>query len=387
MKDFTLWIPTKIVFGKNKIPEIGKYCAENGKKALFVYGQSSIKSNGVYDSVVKSLKDNKIEFVEYPGVKPNPLVSHARKGIEIARREKVDFILAVGGGSVIDEAKAIAAGVCYDGDVWDFYNDIAKIQAALPVLTVLTLPAAGSEMNGGTVLSDEETKKKYGFGDEHLCPKVSILDPSVTLSIPLDYTAYAVVDACIHLLEGYFTHDDTWSPVQDRYVEGLVRTIIECMSKMKVNPQDYEARATFMWAATLAWNGIGSAGLSGGSIPNHLFAHILGGHYDIAHGAALSIIVPAWMKYKCAEKAGRFAKFAENVFDIKGDDTGKKALEGIEAFKKWFVEIGSPVSFKDAGLPTDKLDELADDVVDLAAIWGVEGYSKDVIIDILKLCL
>jgi len=242
-------------------------------------------------------------------------------------------------------------------------------------------------MNGGTVLSDEETKKKYGFGDEHLCPKVSILDPSVTLSIPLDYTAYAVVDACIHLLEGYFTHDDTWSPVQDRYVEGLVRTIIECMSKMKVNPQDYEARATFMWAATLAWNGIGSAGLSGGSIPNHLFAHILGGHYDIAHGAALSIIVPAWMKYKCAEKAGRFAKFAENVFDIKGDDTGKKALEGIEAFKKWFVEIGSPVSFKDAGLPTDKLDELADDVVDLAAIWGVEGYSKDVIIDILKLCL
>jgi alcohol dehydrogenase YqhD (iron-dependent ADH family) len=175
--------------------------------------------------------------------------------------------------------------------------------------------------------------------------------------------------------------------VQDRYVEGLVRTIIECMSKIKVNPQDYDARATFMWAATLAWNGIGSAGLSGGSIPNHLFAHILGGHYDIAHGAALSIVVPAWMKHKCAEKAERFAKFAENVFDIKGNDINSKALAGIEAFKKWFIEIGSPVSFKDAGLPDDELDKLADDVVELAGIWGVKGYPREVIIEILKLCL
>ncbi|OQA20886.1 MAG: NADH-dependent butanol dehydrogenase A [Actinobacteria bacterium ADurb.Bin346] len=389
MKDFTLCIPTKIVFGKNKISEIGKYCAEYGNKALFVYGQGSIKSNGIYDIVVNSLKGKGIEFIEYPGVRPNPLVSHAKKGIEVARKEKVGFILAVGGGSVIDEAKAIAAGFFYEGDVWDFYKNTAKIKAALPLLTVLTLPATGSEMNGGTVLSDENTKKKFGFINKHLCPKVSILDPSVTLSIPLEYTAYSVVDACIHLLEGYFTHDDTWSPIQERYAEGLVRTIIECMAKIMENPKNYEARATFMWAATLAWNGIGSAGLGGISSPNHLFAHILGGHYDIAHGAALSIIVPGWMKYKYREKTHRFAMFAENVFGIKNGDENKKALAGIDAFEKWFIQIGSPVSFRDANLSIDelKLDELADDVLELADIWDIKEYTRESIIDILKLCL
>ena len=387
MKNFELCIPTRIVFGKGRVSEIGSYAKEYGKKLLLVYGKSSTKKSGIYDTVMKSLNEAGLTVFEHPGVKSNPTLSHAKEGILIAKSKKVDFILGVGGGSVIDEAKAIAVGALYGGDVWDFYKDTAKIKAALPVLTVLTIPATASEMNGGTVLTNEGTMQKFGFMDDHLFPKVSILDPTVTYTIPANYTAYSAVDAIAHLIEGYFTHNQKPHPIQDRYVEALVLTIMESAEIMLKNPEDYEGRATFMWAASLAWNGLSTAGVEDSSYPNHMFAHILGAQYDIAHGAALSIIIPAWMKYKYKENISQFAGFAETIFGIKEKSRETAAVKGIEQLKNWFKKIGSPVSFKDAKLPDSEFEKLAGEIIDLSKIWGLKGYPKPVIIDILKLCL
>ncbi|MFO7928130.1 MAG: iron-containing alcohol dehydrogenase [Candidatus Humimicrobiaceae bacterium] len=387
MENFELCIPTRIVFGKDRVHEVGKYAKDYGKKLLLVYGKGSIKKHGIYDEVINSLKEQNLEIVEHPGVKSNPVLSHVNEGIAIAKRENVDFILAVGGGSVIDSAKAIAAGALYDGDVWDFYKGTEDIKEALPVLTVITIPATASEMNGGTVLTNEETNDKFGFIDDHLFPKVSILDPTVTYTIKKEYTGYSAIDACIHLLEGYFTHDDVWLPIQDRYAEGLVKTIMESANILMEKPEDYDGRATLMWAASLAWNGLGTAGVEGADVHCHMFAHILGAHYDIAHGAALSIIVPGWMKYMLDKKAKRFARFTKNVLGIEGKDDKDTASKGIEAFEGWFKEVGGPVSFKDANLPTDELDKLADSVLDLAEVWEIEDYSREDIIEVFKRCL
>lgn len=387
MKNFELCIPTKIVFGRGRVVEIGSYAKEYGKKLLLVYGKNSIKKSGIYDTVMKSLNDAGLTVFEHPGVKSNPILSHAKEGILTAKSNKVDFVLGVGGGSVIDEAKAIAAGALYDGDVWDFYKGSAKIKAALPVLSVLTIPATASEMNGGTVITNEETIQKYGFIDDHLLPKVSILDPTITYTIPADYTAYSAVDAIAHLIEGYFTHNQNPHPIQDRYVEGLVKTIMESAEIILKNPLDYEARATLMWAASLAWNGLSTAGVEDSSYPNHMFAHILGAQYDIAHGAALSIIIPAWMKYKYKENISQFAGFAEIIFGIKEKSSEISAIKGIEQLKSWFKKIGSPVSFKDAKLPEGGLEKLAGEIIDLSKIWGITGYNKQVIMDILNLSL
>ncbi|MBN1299555.1 MAG: iron-containing alcohol dehydrogenase [Actinobacteria bacterium] len=386
MKDFEFCIPTKIVFGKDRIREIGAFAKKYGKKLLLVYGQSSIKKNGVYDKVVKSLDAAGLKYTEFSGVKSNPVLSHVNKGIEIAKKENVDFVLAVGGGSAIDEAKAIASGLCYDGNVWDFYNGKKTIEETLPILTIPTLPAAASEMNGGSVITNEQTRQKFGIIDDHLFPAVSILDPLVTFSVPLDYTAYGAVDAISHLTEGYFTHDDNWVPIQDRYVEGLVRTIIESTDIVLKNPHDYDGRSTLMWAASLAWNGMSVAGVSGAAVPNHMFAHVLGAFYDIAHGAALSIIIPAWMQYVYKNNLERFAGFAKEVFKISGGQLQDDALEGIERLKGWFKKIGAPVSFKDAGIPENEIDQLSKSALELAGLWKIKGYTIETIRDIYKLC-
>ncbi len=387
MKDFEFCIPTKIVFGKNRVAEIARYAKEYGRRLLLVYGLSSIKKTGVYDKVVNALKKEGLTIIEHPGVKSNPVLSHVNKGIALAREENVDMVVAVGGGSVIDESKAIAAGTCYDGNVWDFFEDKESIQEALPVLTVLTISATASEMNNVSVVTNEEKKQKFGFGDDHFYPKVSVLDPTVLYSIPANYSAYSGVDAIIHALEGYFTHEDKWLPIQDRYVEGIVKTLMESTDIILEKPDDYDGRATFMWAATLAFNGLATAGVEGASVPSHMFAHILGAYYDIAHGAALSIIVPAWMKYKYKGNLKQFVRFAENVFDIKKSNDEETALAGIDALESWFKKIGAPVSFKDAGLPDGELDALADSIIELSELWDIEGYPKPVIMDILKLCL
>ena len=387
MQDFIFNLPTKIIFGKDKVSEIGKHIKKFGPKVFMLYGEGSIKNIGVYDIVIDSLKKEGLDVIEYSGVKSNPVLSHTNKGIKVAKEKRVNCILGVGGGSVIDEAKAIATGFYYKGNVWDFYKGKRNVNKALPIVSVLTIPATSSEVNGGTVLTNEETRQKFGFFNQHLIPQVSILDPKVTFSIPAEYTAYSAVDVISHMLEGYLTNEADLVPVQDRIIEVLIKTVMESTEIILKDPKNYQERAIFMWSASLANSGIPSAGLGNWSAPNHMFGHVLGGYYDIPHGASLSIIIPAWMKYNLEEKTEKFAKLARNVFGVNKKDEKENAKVAVQEFKKWFKKIGAPVSFGDAELPTNELDDLAEGVMEVAKIWGIKGYSRNVILKILKLAL
>ena len=387
MQNFIFENPTKIIFGQGQIKRIGQEAARFGKKVLLVYGQGSIKKNGVYDQVISSLSESKISVVEFPGVRSNPVLSHAVKGIETAKREGVEVILAVGGGSVIDTAKTIAAGVMADHDVWDLFTYKKTIQAALPVLTVVTISASASEMNAAAVITREEGRQKYSIRSLHIQPKVSILDPSVLFTLNRDYSAYSAVDAVTHMLEGYFNNtENNPSPLQDGMVEGLMKTIMGATETIIRLPEDYDARANMMWAATLAFNGLTTAGMGQVALPVHMIEHSLSALYDVAHGAGLSIVLPGWMKSQLPGKAGRFAKLAREVFGVASENDEEAALAGIDRLKKWFSVIGSPVSLGEAQIPAGDIEKIAENATALAQVWGLKAYTKEVIIKILELC-
>ncbi len=387
MQSFIFENPTKIIFGQGQIKRIGQETARFGKKVLLVYGQGSIKNSGVYDQVISSLLEHELLVVEFPGVRSNPVLSHAMQGIEIAKREGVEVVLAVGGGSVIDTAKTIAAGVRVDHDVWDFFIFKKNIQAALPVVTVLTISASASEMNAAAVVTREEGHQKYSIRSLHIQPKVSILDPSVLFTLDRAYSAYSAVDAITHMLEGYFNNSEmNPSPLQDGIVEGLMKTIMGATETILQHPDDYDARANMMWAATLAFNGLTTAGMGQVALPVHMIEHSLSALYDIAHGAGLAIILPGWMKSQLHCKTGRFARLAREVFGIKAEKDEEAALAGIERIKEWFSLIGSPVLLKEVQIPGQDIEKIADNAFALAQVWGLRAYSKEAITEILELC-
>jgi len=389
MKDFVFHNPTKIIFGEGTISQLGGEAKAYGKKALLVYGMGSVKKNGVYDQAVASLQAAGMEIVEFPGVKSNPLMSYARQGVELAKAEQVDVVVAVGGGSVIDTSKSIAAGAVTDTDILEFFVFTSTVETALPLLTVVTIPAAGSEMNGGMVLTNDETLDKLGTCNyAPLYPKVSILDPTVTYTIPASYTAFSAADSMSHLLEGYLTHTDDWSPIQDRYVEGLCKSIMEAADKTIADPNDYQGRATLMWAATMAFNDLASTGVGPIRFPNHMLEHPLSAIYDIPHGAGLSVMMLAWMTYASEKGNGRIACFARNVLGIEASDDAAAAKEGIEAFRQWLKQIGSYTSFADAGIPESGIDKITERTVALANLWGMteHGYNADTISEIYRMC-
>jgi len=385
MRPFTFWNPTKIIFGGGTIPQVGEEVRRFGNRVLLVYGQGSVKRIGVYDRVVESLQAAGLEIVEFPGVKPNPILSHARQGIALAKQERVEAIAAVGGGSVIDESKAIAAGAVTDADVWDFYTG-KKVEQALPVVTVLTLPATGTEMNGGTVLTNEETREKIGTTHQPLFPKTSILDPTVTYTIPRDYTAYAAVDSMSHLMEGYFTSSDPWTPIQDRYVEGLVRTIMETAERILADPSDEQGRATMMWAATLAWNRLSAAGVGPTDLPSHMLEHPLSAMYDIAHGAGLAIVMPAWMTFQSRQAPAKIAQFARNVLGADEPDDAAAAERGIALLRAWFDKVGAPTSLSAVNIPLGDIPKIADRTLALAKVWGITRYTREMIEEMYGIC-
>lgn len=387
MQNFAFWNPTRVVFGRDTVKTVGKEARAFGAKALLVYGRSSIKRSGVYDTVTASLKEAGVEIVEYADVKSNPVLSHAREGVELARSEGVEVVVAVGGGSVIDEAKTIAAGAAGEADVWDYYAGTASIRRALPLVVVLTLAATGSEMNNGAVLTNEDTLQKFNIGSPHLFPKVSILDPTTTFTVPARYTAYSAADAITHLLEGYFTGADPVTPIQDRFVESLVETIMASTGQILKDPRDYEAQATMMWAATWALNGFPVAGIGLYGFPNHMIEHSLSALYDVPHGAGLSIVLPAWMRYTARTRPEKFARFAARVFGIQGREAGDAASAGIEALKDWFERIGAPTSLASVGIQEDEIDTIASNATMLAQKWRLKDYTRDVIADVLRLCL
>jgi alcohol dehydrogenase YqhD (iron-dependent ADH family) len=382
MQNITFHTPTKLVFGQGTLDQIGSEAAPFGKKALYIYGKGSIKKNGVYDKTVASLKSAGITLIDFGGVKANPVLTHTHEGIALAKKEKVDMIIAVGGGSVIDEAKAIAAGAVIESDVWDFYTKKAEIKAALPLLTVLTMAATGTEMNGGTVITNEATQEKLGLGNPHLYPKASIMDPTTLVSVPADQTAYGAVDAVTHLLESYFTQDDKYTPIQDRYVEGIVRTITEITEKQIKNPNDLTARATFMWAATLAWNGLAPSGVGNWSLPNHMIGHSMSALHDTPHGASLSIALSGWMPWYAEQPGGadRLAQLGKAVFDVSG------AEKTIEAFRNWWRSIKSPTTLSDIGVDDAGLVKIAANIEHCAPLWGLPQYNAKFCEMILRRC-
>ncbi|KAF2957273.1 butanol dehydrogenase [Thermotoga sp. Ku-13t] len=360
MENFVFHNETKLIFGKGTIDRIGGEIKSAGfKKVLMLCGGGSIKKNGVYDQVIASLKNSGVEWVEVWGVKPNPVLSKVHEAIEVAKKEKVEAILGVGGGSVIDSSKAVAAGVLYDGDIWDAFIGKYTVQKALPIFAVLTISATGTEMNGNAVVTNEKTLEKFAVRSKALYPKVSIIDPLIQASLPREQTVYGAVDAIAHILEYYFDGSD--SLAQNELSEGLIRTVMTCTERLLEDPNDYESRANFAWSATLALNGLTAAGRRGGDWSCHRIEHSLSAIYDIAHGAGLAIVFPAWMRYVWREKPEQFVRFLKKIFSIEGD--GEQAvLKGIEAFKGWLKKVGAPVSLKDVNIPAQDLDKIVDNV-------------------------
>lgn len=379
MENFEFFNPTKIIFGKETERRIGKILEKDEvEKVLFVYGKSSIKDTGLYDRVVKALKKEGIEFIEHGGVKPNPVLSHTNEGIEKAKKHKVDAILAVGGGSVIDEGKTIAVGAKTNRDVWDFFKRNKEIKKALPVYAILTLAATGTEMNGFAVITKEDTKEKLSISSEHIFPKVSILNPELTFTVSTQYQAYAAVDTIAHMIEYYFSGEYV-PELQNRLIESLIKTVMVTTDIILKEPQNYNARAEFMWTSTIALNGLTRLGIKGGEFPNHMIAHALGALYDLPHGACLSIVIPAWMKWYMDKNKQQFERFSKEIFNKNW------AEEGIENLKKWFKNIGAPVSLKDAQIGEREIEKITENAYNIALVWDMsKKYTKEVLTEILR---
>ena len=389
MFSFTYHNPTKICFGNGSVRETGKEVAAAGMHhVLLVYGKSSIKRNGVYEAVTASLRAAGVKWTEWPGVAANPLVSHVRGGIAFAREAHVDSVLAVGGGSVIDAAKAIALGVPSACDVWDFYMGENTPQKALPLAAVLTLPATGTEMNGGTVITNDETHEKRAVVSPLLNPRVSILDPETTVSVPPDYVAYSASDAISHTIESYLTRPAAFLPVQDGYAEGVVRAIMAATERILADPKDLEARGAMMWAATLAWNFLGSSGVGPWGTPAHMLEHPLSGLHNVPHGAGLAVTGPAWMMWESLRRTDRLAAFARRMMEVQENADAIAAIKGIVHFRTWLKKIGNPVTLGECGIHEDAIPELARHSELLAKAWGTGAdYTSDTCAEILRLAL
>lgn len=360
MENFVYNNTTKIIFGRDTENLVGKEAVRFGKRVLLHYGANSIKRNGLYDRAVTSLKNAGIEFFELPGVKPNPRLSLVREGIKLCREKGIDFILAVGGGSVIDSAKAIAIGVPYEGDVWDYFTGRAIPLEALPVGTILTIPAAGSEASSGCVITNEDGWFKRPAETELIYPRFSILNPELAYTLPKYQTACGAADIMAHLMERYFTNVQNVE-LTDRLIEATLKTIINNIHIVLNNQMDYNAWAEIMWGGTIAHNNLLNTGRIG-DWASHNIEHELSGIYDIAHGAGLSIVFPAWMKYVYRHDMQRFAQFAARVWNVDYSFWSPEStiLEGIKRMEVFFESIGLPVKLKDANIPEDRLMEMAD---------------------------
>ncbi len=386
MENFVFHNPTKIIFGNNTIKQIGKECKPYGDSVLLVYGKGSIRKNGIYQQVISSLTESGIDIVEHPDVQSNPVLSHVRKGIQLVKKNNCQVVCAVGGGSVIDEAKAICAGSVVDFDVWKFFTGKKSIKKVLPLTCVLTLAASGSEMNSGMVITNDEKKLKFGFGNKRLHPKTSILDPETTYTVPADYSAYGAVDAISHVLEFYFTTQLQFTPVQDRFIEGLVINIMECCTQLMKDLTNYRLRAELMWSSTLALNGLSAAGLGKVGFPMHMIEHSLSALYDVPHGAGLAVVIPGWLKFFKQSNPERVKQFGQRVFGYHGKNGPINQGETIKLFIDWLKRVGCPTTLRELAIPEEDISKIAENATSLAKIWRLDRYDQETIETILHLC-
>lgn len=387
MDSFTYWNPTKLIFGRGEVEKLADEVKQYGRNVLLVYGGGSIKRNGLYDQVVSILEKAGLNVHELAGVEPNPRVATVNKGARLCKEHDIDFLLAVGGGSVIDCTKAIAAGAKYDGDAWDIVTKKHIPTEALPFGTVLTLAATGSEMNSGSVITNWETNEKYGWGSPLVFPKFSILDPVNTFTVPKDHTIYGIVDMMSHVFEQYFHHTKN-TPYQDRMCESLLKTVIETAPKLIEDLENYELRETILYTGTIALNGMLSMGARG-DWATHNIEHAVSAVYDIPHAGGLAILFPNWMKHTLSENVGRFKQLAVRVFDI--DDAGKTdreiALSGIEKLSEFWTSLGAPNRLADYGITDEKLDLIADKAMANGEFGRFKTLNKEDVLSILKASL
>ena len=360
MDSFTFYNPVKLHFGEDALEKLPREIAQYGKKVLVVYGGGSIKKNGVYNAVIEKLHEADKTIFELSGVEPNPRVETARLGIDICKREGIDLVLAVGGGSVIDCSKLIVAGAKYDGDAWDIVKRKVFVQDALPLGTVLTLAATGSEMNSGSVITNAATEEKLSWGSPAAFPKFSILNPVYTVTVPKDHTVYGIVDMMSHVFEQYF-HSTTNTPITDEMCEGVLRTVITTAPKLLGDLENIQLRETILLAGTIGLNGFLSIG-SRGDWASHNIEHAVSAVYDIPHAGGLAILQPHWMRLSVSVNPERFAGLATRVFGV--DATGKSpeevAYEGIERISSFWTSLGAPSRFADYDIDDSKFDQIVE---------------------------
>lgn len=357
MENFIYYNPTKLMFGKGQLDGLKSELARYGKRVLLVYGGGSIKKNGLYDNVISALNEAEADVFELSGVEPNPRLTTVKKGIDICQNEKIDFLLAVGGGSVIDCTKAIAAGAEYDGDVWDIISKKTTAQKALPFGTVLTLAATGSEMNPDSVITNWETNEKYVWGSSVTHPAFSILDPEHTYSVPENQTVYGMVDMMSHVFEQYF-HNVKNTPLQDRMCFAVLQTVIETAPKLLEDLQNYEHRETILYAGTIALNGTLQMGYFG-DWASHTIEHAVSAVYDIPHAGGLAILFPNWMRHTLDHNVERFKNLMLNMFDIETEGKSDRdiALEGIDKLSTFWTSLGAPSRLADYDIGEDQFGQ------------------------------
>lgn len=391
MKDFNFYAPTQVVFGRNAEPQVAKLIKKyGGSKVLLHYGGSSAVKSGLLAEIENYLKTEGIEYISLGGVVPNPRLSLVYTGIELCRKEGIDFILAVGGGSVIDSSKAISAGMFYDGDVWDLYLKKDVATKYLPIGCVLTIPAAGSEMSDGSVITKEEGGLKKDYGTDDFRCKFAIMNPERTTTLPAWQTACGVVDIMMHTMERYFSKHDEMETT-DAIAEAILRTVKNYAPKVLANPDNYEYRAQIMWAGSLAHNGLTGCGTSG-DWATHMIEHELSGMFDVSHGAGLAAMWGSWARYTCKENISRFARFAVNVMGVAQNfrSVEETAEEGIKATEAFFRSIGMPTDIKTLigkEISDAEIEEMADKCSDYGknTTGTLKRLTRDDLVNIYKM--
>ena len=384
MQNFTYNVPTIINFGTDQLKHLAEL-RESGDRVLYVYGGGSIKANGLYDKTMKILKEAGLEVYELSGIEPNPRIQTVREGVDLCKDKMIDMVLAVGGGSVIDSAKVIAAGACYDGDPWDLVIKPELISECLPIYSVLTLAATGSEMDTFAVISDLTKNEKWGTRSELFAPRMSILDPTLTYSVPRRQTSAGVADIMSHTLENYF-NNEKGAFLQARLAEGILKTLIKYGPIAIEQPDNYEARANLMWCSSLAINGLLSCGASVGWCV-HPMEHELSAFYDITHGEGLAILTPHVLEY-CLNKdnAWKYVEYAKNVFGIEGSEELEIARDAIRATKDFFKRMRLPSSLSEVGIDDEYFDVMAEKAA--AGCYGTfVNLTKDDIVAIFRASL
>jgi alcohol dehydrogenase YqhD (iron-dependent ADH family) len=388
--------PTHLIFGAGTLSQLGDVVRKHGKKALLVTGGGSVKRSGAFDRAVSSLKAAGVSVAECSGVEPNPRITSVARGARIARSEGCDVVIALGGGSTMDAAKVMAAAVYYEGDPWDMIlhgqDNLHIPTRALPVVTVPTLAATGSEMNNGAVISNEKTNVKSFIVSDLLYPRAALVDPELTVSVPKDQTAYGVCDLITHVTEGYFNGVDG-TPIQDRFAEGVILTAMEWGPKAVADGSDLEARTQVQWASAVALNGWVQVGTDFAA-PVHMIEHTLSAHHDITHGAGLSVLNPAWMRFAAKARPSRFAQFAQRIFGLpsNGHNDEEIAKEGIDRFEVFLKSICCPTRLSQLGIGDELFAHYAKDTLlvlrdENGNLPGRPAMSEADIIEVLRSAL